>query len=260
MTTNDLINDVRKWLEDTDIEVNLISTAGNENELITLELFGDPVKELAADYGIDGRLILNWLLPDFKDNGCTIRDFQTGEIYSSGYIYRRPDFEKDKREKNIAPLRLCPDLDKGEVYPAWYNDIKLKWKRFARSITNKKCTLNNFVRLEAGLNAFFASSSARQLARFTKENNENENPLLRLENRRQVLINWPCETLGRLRIPHASHINKLCQFETPESKLTGLQLNLTADAEPKGGKISPGDELLSITVGLIPYPNEKCSE
>lgn len=99
MTANDIINDVRKWLEDTDIEFNLISTAGIENQLITLELFGKSLKELAEYYGTDGRLILNWILPNFKDNGCAIRDFQTGEIYSSGYIYRRPEFDKDKREK-----------------------------------------------------------------------------------------------------------------------------------------------------------------
>ena len=104
MTTNDIINDVRKWLEDTDIEVNLISTAGTENELISLELYGTSVKELADYYGTDGRLILNWILPNFKDNGCTIRDFQTREIYSSGYIYRRPEFDKDKRIKVKSTL------------------------------------------------------------------------------------------------------------------------------------------------------------
>ena len=260
MNTNDIINNVREWLKDTDIEIDLISTEGTDNELISLELYGAPVKELAEYYGTDGRLILKWILPNFKDNACTIKDFQTGEKFSSGYVYRRPEFDRDEREKdkNITPLRLCPDLDKGEIYPAWYSDIKLRWKRFARNVKRnekkKKCTLNNFVCLESGLNAFYTSSSARQAARFTKDD-ENENPLLRLENSRQILIEWPSETLGRLRIPHPSHKNKLCPFETPESKLTGLQLNLAADAEPTKGKITAGDELLSIAVGLIPYPN-----
>ena len=250
---DNILNDVRGWLEGTDIEIINLSQANNK--LLNLELRGEPVQELAKNYGKDGRLILHWLLPDFENNLCVIQDFLTTEKYLSGYVFRRPEFVKHGR---ISPLHLCPDLEKGKVYPAWYYDVEFKWKKFAKTVINnenKKCFLHNFIALESGLNAIFTSSGARQTARFTREEGTNSNPLLSLEATRQVLISWNCETLGRLRIPHGSHKYKLCPFETPESKLTGLQLNLAANAEPKNGKIIPGDELLSIAVGLIPYPN-----
>ena len=71
--------------------------------------------------------------------------------------------EDDEKAKNLtpqkkAPLHLCPNLDKGEVCPAWLHDVELKWKRFAMNIYTDndgkmKCSVNNFIRLEAGLNA-----------------------------------------------------------------------------------------------------------
>ncbi|MBQ7733378.1 MAG: hypothetical protein IJT58_05120 [Synergistaceae bacterium] len=254
MTDKDnIVNDVRGWLEGTDIEIINLSQA--DNKFLNLELRGEPVQELAKNYGKDGRLILHWLLPDFENNLCVIQDFLTGEKYLSGYVFRRPEFLK---HGSISPLHLSPDLEKGKVYPAWYYDVEFKWKKFANSVINnesKKCFLNNFIALEAGLNAVFTSSSARRAARFVRKEGTNSNPLSSLEAKRQVLISWTSETLGRLRIPHGSHKYRLCPFETPEAKLAGLQLNLAANAEPKDGKIIPGGELLSIAAGLIPYPN-----
>ena len=257
-----IINDVREWLEDSQIDISVDSSSSISDtgyEILVLELSGEPVKMLAERYGEWGKLKLRWILPRFEDQSCVIQDFQTGDKYSSGYIFRMPEFDKATRIKleqegtTIKPLHLCPNLEKGEVFPAWYRDIELKWKRFAKKAT-PKCYLENFVRLEAGLNAIFTSSSARQAGKFIKDNSDNENPLLAVENKRQVLIDWPAESLGRLRLPHLSHKNKLCPFETPESKRTGLQLNLAADAELDNDKIKGGDELFSIAVGLIPYP------
>ena len=174
--------------------------------------------------------------------------------------------EDDEKAKNLtpqkkAPLHLCPNLDKGEVCPAWLHDVELKWKRFAMNIYTDndgkmKCSVNNFIRLEAGLNAVFVSSSARNGARFDDEIiDEDANPLLNLEAKRQVLIDLRSRTLGRLRIPHATHEGRLCLFQTPESDLTGLKLNLAADAVfNDDGTIKRGEKLLSAAVGLIPYP------
>ena len=241
--TNTIINYVQKWLEEENCNIDVFfQTSYGRNdkssyELVILELRGGSLKALAEKYGINGKMILRWILPYRNEENIEIKDFRSGSTYSSGYIFRRDDFKKENK-----PLHMCPDLNKGEIKPAWYRDIELKWKRFAKA-AKTKCNLEDFIRLEAGLNAIFTSGSARQLGRFTK-NDDEDNPLLALETGRQVLIDWPTETLGRLRIPHASHKNKLCPFQTPESKRTGLQLNLVADK----------DEIFSIATGLIPYP------
>lgn len=257
LDNNTILSDVREWLKGTGVEISLYESRGRNNEsgheVIMLELKGDPVRHLAEKYGTDGRLILRWILPYRKDGICEVTDFLSGNSYSSGYIFRRPEFDRGKHD-DIAPLHLCPDLDKGSVFPAWYSDIQYKWCNFARNIKTK-CYLDNFIRLEAGLNAIFTSGSARNAGRFIKHPDDDTNPLLALENSRQVLIDWPSETLGRLRIPHNSHEKRLCPFQTPESKRIGLQLNLTAGAEVEDGKITAGDELFSVACGLIPYPH-----
>ena len=254
LDTNSILVDVREWLKDTGIEISLYeSNSKSGNEILILELKGKPVEDLAKKYGTDGRLLLRWIIPYRKNGICEITDFLSGNSYSSGYIFRRPEFDRGRHD-NIAPLHLCPDLDKGSVFSAWYSDIKYKWCNFARNIKTK-CYLDNFIRLEAGLNAIFTSASARNAGRFIKHPDDDTNPLLALETSRQVLIDWPSETLGRLRIPHSSHEKKLCPFQTPESKRIGLQLNLSAGAEIKDGKITAGDELFSVSCGLIPYPH-----
>lgn len=253
-----ILSDVREWLKDSGVKISLYESikAGGKSgsEILMLELKGEPVEDLARMYGKDGRLILRWIMP-FRNGGvCDATDFLTGESYSSGYIFRRPEFDRGNHD-DIAPLHLCPDLYKGSVLPAWYSDIKYKWTRFAKNITNGKCYLENFIRLESGLNAIFTSGTARSLARFTKKPGDDTNPLLALETSRQVLTDWPSETLGRIRIPHSSHEKRLCPFQTPESKRIGLQLNLTAGARVNDGKIIAGDDLFSVACGLIPYPH-----
>ena len=258
MSSNSILSDVREWLKDSGVEIYLYESRGKNhesgNEFLMLELKGSPVEDLAKKYGVNGRLLLRWILP-FTDGGtCEVTDFLSGNSYSSGYIFRRPEFDRGKHD-DIAPLHLCPDLEKGSVFPAWYSDVKYKWTRFAKNIVKGKCYLENFIRLEAGLNAIFTSGSARSMARFTKKPGQDTNPLLALETSRQVLIDWPSETLGRLRIPHSSHEKRLCPFQTPESKRIGLQLNLAAGAKVEDGKIIAGDDLFSVACGLIPYPH-----
>ena len=257
LDNNTILSDVREWIKDSGVEINLYESRGRNNEsgheVIMLELRGDPVKHLAEKYGTDGKLLLRWIMP-FRNGGvCEVTDFLSGNSYSSGYIFRRSEFDSGNHD-GIAPLHLCPDLDKGSVFPAWYSDIKRKWIRFAQNIKGK-CYLDSFIKLEAGLNAIFTSGSARNAGRFTKKPDDDTNPLLALETSRQVLIDWPSETLGRLRIPHISHEKRLCPFQTPESKRIGLQLNLTAGAKVDDGKIITGDDLFSVACGLIPYPH-----
>ena len=253
---NTILSDVGEWLKDSGVGISIYDTRISESghEVIMLELQGEPVKHLAEKYGSEGKLILRWIMPQRENGICDVTDFLTGDSYSSGYIFRRPEFDRGNHD-GIAPLRLCPDLDKGSVFPAWYSNIKYKWTRFAKNITNGKCYLDNFIKLEAGLNAIFTSGSARNAGRFTKKPGDDTNPLLALETSRQVLIDWPSESLGRLRIPHSSHEKRLCPFQTPESKRIGLQLNLTAGARVDDGKIIAGDDLFSVACGLIPYPH-----
>ncbi|MBQ6971858.1 MAG: hypothetical protein IJP86_05825 [Synergistaceae bacterium] len=257
LDNNAIISDVKKWLKGTGVEVSLYDSRGRNNEsgheILMLELGGEPVKDLAGKYGVDGRLILRWIMPRREGGNCTVTDFLSGDHYSSGYIFRRPEFDRGRHD-DIAPLHLCPDLGKGSVFHAWYRDIQRKWTSFAANIKGK-CYLDNFIRLEAGLNAIFTSASARNAGRFIKQPSDDTNPLLALETPRQVLIDWPSETLGRLRIPHSSHENKLCPFQTPESKRIGLQLHLSAGSKVEDGKITEGDGLFSVACGLIPYPH-----
>ena len=258
LDTNFIIRKINSWLKDTGVKVTL-SEGGQRNEgLAVLELSGDLLTDLTERFG---KMRLRWLLPDRTDDGCIVEDQVTGNKYSSGMIFRREEF------KEKGQLQLCPDLDKGEVYPAWLHDIEIKWKRFAKSLSHegkdghlikKQCTINDFVRLEAGLNSYFVSGTARAGARFNDDFiKKDENPLLVIENKRQVLIDLHARTLGRLRIPHSSHKGNLCPFQTPESDLTGLQLNLAIGAKVgNDGKFeNDNDELFSLAVGLIPYPH-----
>ncbi|MBR6900633.1 MAG: hypothetical protein IKN30_01040, partial [Synergistaceae bacterium] len=258
LDTNFIIRKINSWLKDTGVKVTL-SEGGQRNEgLAVLELSGDLLTDLTERFG---KMRLRWLLPDRTDDGCIVEDQVTGNKYSSGMIFRREEF------KEKGQLQLCPDLDKGEVYPAWLHDIEIKWKRFAKSLSHegkdgqpikKQCTISDFVRLEAGLNSYFVSGTARAGARFNDDFiKKDENPLLVIENKRQVLIDLHARTLGRLRIPHSSHKGNLCPFQTPESKLTGLQLNLAIGAKVgNDGKFeNDNDDLFSLAVGLIPYPH-----
>lgn len=229
----------------------------------------DPLKDITEKYGDNGRLVLQWLPPRQDGFGCSMRapDPYTGEDreYFSTAIYRRDEFDRNVRKKKqergqkISPLHLCPDLDKGRVIPAWRHTAQKIWKRFAQAALQarkekKSLPLNDFIRLEAGLNSIWVSSEARDRAHF--ERVDSKNPLLAIENKRKVLIDWKAESLGRLRIPHASHEKRLCPFQTPESKRTGLNLQLSAGAEfGDEGKIKPGDQTLSVAVGMIPYPS-----
>ena len=229
-----------------------------EPSLLVLELTGEKLEKIIEAYGNyrDGKLLLNWLLPN--DNFCDL--YNNEKSYSSPYLFNRPEFQV-KDEKKIS---LCPDLDFKDsfIIPSWFYYARQLWRSFAKNINEGKADIAELVRLESGLNALFISSSARNVARIDDapalKNLENlENPLAVIESSRGVKINaaWNRGGLGRLRIPHASNKYKLCPFETPESSRIGLNLNLAADAEvTSDGKIKAGNCLLSVAVGMVPYP------
>ncbi|MBQ6418922.1 MAG: hypothetical protein IJJ91_09640, partial [Synergistaceae bacterium] len=90
-----IINDVREWLKDSGVDVNLLSSSGKDGySLLVLELSGRPVESIAGKYGSEGRLILRWLLPRLKDGNIEVEDFRSRKIYLSGYIFRRPEFDR----------------------------------------------------------------------------------------------------------------------------------------------------------------------
>ncbi len=63
-----IINDIRRWLGDSQIEISIDSSnsiADTGYEILVLELSGEPVKMLAERYGEWGKLKLRWILPRF---------------------------------------------------------------------------------------------------------------------------------------------------------------------------------------------------
>ncbi len=211
---------------------------------LQLELSGEPLDKIAAEFGKDGKMELNWLLP--KEEG---HYSLAGEKWVSPYRFKIK--QEDEKE---SKLKSAPNLDTGAVFSRCWRDADRLWKQFAESI-EKDVSLESFIRLEAGLNALWTSGLRRNslLAKVT-----DENPLLKIEQARQVCIDIKgAEIHGRLRLPHESHKYRLCPFQTPESKRTGLDMQLAADAEvDRDGKIkqSKRNYLFSVAVGMVPYP------
>lgn len=259
-----------------DISVTVVEEEKGERELerprefrmLSLTLKGPRLRKLAAEFGKDSSLTLHWLLPSEPHVFVDLADGATDTRWTSAHILALKGFSRtacEERAENSpgaskkAPsrLKLAPDLDEGRVYQLWWHDAERLWGQFARSVEADRVNLEAFVRLEAGLNALWVSPRKRHRL-LTKIGSLNrENPLLRLEGQRQVRIGlWGVESHGRLRLPHESHQGRLCPFQTPESKRTGLDLQLAAGAEVKNdGSIEPNDDyLFSIAVGMIPYP------
>lgn len=242
----------------------------------------------------DGAITLRWLLPKMASGGsCEVTDSLRGERYIMPTVFRLKAFDERGRKfevpvktkrggkengadeqktklVNVTPLNLCPDLEDEEdgsgVYSAWLRDVRIKWKNFAKKMKPDKTRsdkakpgIGEFVRLETGLNSFFVSQRARGSARSGDEERlpKDANPLAVIEAKRHVLTDWPAHSLGRLRIPHTSHKYRLCPYQTPESVKTGLSLTLAADAsvDADSGRITPGKKLLSVAVGMVPYPS-----
>ena len=239
-----------------------------EFRMLCLTLKGQRLRKLAAEFGEDGSLTLHWLLPSEPHVFVDLADGATDTRWTSAHILALKGFSRtacEERAENSpgtskkAPsrLKLAPDLDEGRVYQLWWHDAERLWEQFARSVEDDKVNLKAFVRLEAGLNALWVSPRKRHRLLTKIGPSNRENPLLRLEGQRQVRIGlWGVESHGRLRLPHESHRGRLCPFQTPESKRTGLDLQLAAGAEVKNdGSIKPNDDyLFSIAVGMIPYP------
>ena len=291
--TNEIVEAVGEWLHGAGVEVEVerdrLSRPADDDrpfELLVLSLTGpegSPVQKMAERHGVGGRLLVRWLLPIREEGGaCSVVDLARmgrdgDKKWTFPMLFRMRAFDKNrggapiegedgKGATSVHPLNLPPDLeaDGSAVYPAWWRDVGLAWKGFAKKLKEleeqgRSLTPHDFAKLEARLNAVFVSSRARRGARcFEDESGGSEtNPLRALEDRRNVLIDWPAQSLGRLRVPHASHRGKLCPFQTPESKLIGLSLHLAADARVSpDGTIARGKrkDLLSAAVGLVPYP------
>ena len=239
-----------------------------EFRVLCLTLKGQRIRKLAAEFGKDESLTLPWLLPTDPHVFVDLADGATDTRWTSAHILALKGFSRtacEERAENSpgtskkAPsrLKLAPDLDEGRVYQLWWHDAERLWEQFARSVEADRVNLEAFVRLEAGLNALWVSPRKRHRLLTKIGPSNRENPLLRLEGQRQVRIGlWGVESHGRLRLPHESHRGRLCPFQTPESKRTGLDLQLSAGAEVKSdGSIEPDDDyLFSIAVGMIPYP------
>ena len=259
-----------------DISVTVVEEREEERELerprefrmLCLTLEGPRLRKLAAEFGKDGSLTLHWLLPSEPHVFVDLADGATDTRWTSAHILALKGFSRtacEERAENSpgtskkAPsrLKLAPDLDEGRVYQLWWHDAERLWEQFARSVEADRGNLEAFVRLEAGLNALWVSPRKRHRLLTKIGSPHRENPLLRLEGQRQVRIGLRgVESHGRLRLPHESHRGRLCPFQTPESKRTGLDLQLAAGAEVKSdGSIEPNDDyLFSIAVGMIPYP------
>ena len=239
-----------------------------EFRVLCLTLKGQRIRKLAAEFGKDESLTLPWLLPTDPHVFVDLADGATDTRWTSAHILSLEGLSRTGGEesaedspgaskKEASRIDLPPDLDEGRVYQLWWHDAERLWEQFARSVEANRVNLKAFVRLEAGLNALWVSPRKRHRLLTKIGPSNRENPLLRLEGQRQVRIGlWGVESHGRLRLPHESHRGRLCPFQTPESKRTGLDLQLSAGAEVKSdGSIEPDDDyLFSIAVGMIPYP------
>ncbi len=239
-----------------------------EFRMLCLTLKGQRIRKLAAEFGKDESLTLPWLLPTDPHVFVDLADGATDTRWTSAHILSLEGLSRTGGEesaedspgaskKEASRIDLPPDLDEGRVYQLWWHDAERLWGQFARSVEANRGNLEAFVRLEAGLNALWVSPRKRHRLLTKIGPSNRENPLLRLEGQRQVRIGlWGVESHGRLRLPHESHRGRLCPFQTPESRRTGLDLQLAAGAEVKSdGSIEPNDDyLFSIAVGMIPYP------
>ncbi len=270
-----LIEHVNNWLRGSEVTASWFQWKKGDPDILILELAGKALKGVREKYGADGKLLLQWMLPVGDEKGSVIRDWLQEGSFFSPVLFQRPEFKrksmndeegkedkkKIKKEK-IHIMNLCPDLNKGGTVPAWFDYAKILWRVFSKKIIEDGASIAELARLEAGLNAIFVDSRRRTAARFEKveaagSDCSNQNPLEEIEARRQVKINtaWKEGGLGRLRIPHTSGKKRLCPFETPESKRIGLNLHMSADAECRdNGTITAGKRLLSVAVGMVPYP------
>ncbi len=214
-----------------------------EFRVLCLTLKGQRIRKLAAEFGKDESLTLPWLLPTDPHVFVDLADGATDTRWTSAHILSLEGLSRTGGEestedspgaskKEASRIDLPPDLDEGRVYQLWWHDAERLWEQFARSVEDDKVNLKAFVRLEAGLNALWVSPRKRHRLLTKIGPSNRENPLLRLEGQRQVRIGlWGVESHGRLRLPHESHRGRLCPFQTPESKRTGLDLQLAAGAD-----------------------------
>ena len=167
--------------------------------------------------------------------------------------------EGKKVKKSWWNVKEKPDLGCAHEYPAWYALARKFFRQCARGIAKKDFQMGEVHRLEGRLNALWTGPFGEigEMLRADRLSSK-ENPLKELEAQRRVELDAPSEGNGRIRRTHSSHKEVLCPFHTPESKRIGLQLYRSACNDENAEKLrkSPDDfsSLLSIAVGMIPYP------
>jgi hypothetical protein len=179
-----------------------------------------------------------------------------------------PHFTDVHDQRWFSPLLALPkegksdrenpaNLDSWRVLPAFWLKAEWHWRQFREKLRQGNLLYKSLVALEAALNAPWTSSKAneRMLRDFSDYGDVNH--LRLMETKRQVNIvhgKQDAES-GRIRLPHLSHRNRLCPYQTPESKDIGLHLFRSAGSEwvPEGERIQEGESLFSLATGLIPY-------
>ena len=189
--TGEIVEAVKEWLKDAGVSVERDGSSQPADgdhpfELLVLSLSGEdgsPVQKMAKSYGVDGRLLVRWLLPIREEGGaCSVIDLarrrRDGDRkWTFPPLFRMKAFDDARKQKRdgtpqkdrVHPLNLPPDLEAegAAVYPAWWRDARLAWEWFAKRVKDLQekrsaLTPHDFAKLETRLNAVFVSSRARR--------------------------------------------------------------------------------------------------
>ena len=177
-----------------------------------------------------------WLLP----KGDMVHDMQGNEWHVPNLIYPKQQGATHLTSDQYADLEQC------EILPAWIARARKIWSRFARKADT---SLYALLSLEAALNALWTEPVQRAQVK-AHIMPPHANALLTEETKHTVHINTFIRGNGNPRLPHPSHINTLCLFQTPESKDIGTSLFRAA---ANGNLKDDPEGMFSLGVGLLPY-------
>lgn len=248
---------------------------------------GGKIKAVCEGFGLSEWRI-RWILPQSLDErffpelpGCPGSRFLYPLWLTKEPVLSPMPFDKKAGKKADGQggdfsfgYDSVPDAEEYRTFPSWWVVASRKWRSFIKTAlfeeddmegtdsgektkkqnaSGRPLRLEDFIRLESGLNGLFLEYPGRQECG-AQEADSSWNALRLLEEKRRVDVDWWGRQQGRLRRPHLSHERRLCPFQTPESPRIGLQMYLAADATPDAGRISEGRSVFSPATGLIPYP------
>lgn len=286
------LEDIERCLQGEKLKLKVRGKVEEKRNTILAEItiFGDFLREKVKIGNInpfsDDEFEVYWYLPRPDESGAfydiwgkkkyvsKLVAWPTHPEYKWRFIY--PEFLKELAERarewhsELGELNSPLDLENHEVLPWVLFWPARRWCHFLKYLKNfaegrvddkgRKITAERIQRelilLKSYINQPLLGNSFKAMAFLVEEEKlKNENFLLLAEKRREVNYLKNLREKGMKRWPHFSHKRKICPLHTPESKKIGLQLYLSAGARVdfKTGKVEEGDNLLSLSLNLVPY-------